>query len=169
MASDGFHLKRRDMMERGDRHCRRHFQPMRWISGRAITRSGAPALERTARRLQPPSLSPSHAIPVDGATGLRYTRRSADGQRSSAILPCAPCNPWSNVIPCLTTGISGEIHYDGSSSFAGRMQSTIATDNAAIRANAPKITGSETPRSRRKPKPQSAKPPQLMLTRFIKP
>ena len=45
----------------------------------------------------------------------------------------------------------------------------MATEINAIPAKTPKMTSSGTCWSRRAPKPQSAKPPQLMLTRFMKP
>ena len=51
----------------------------------------------------------------------------------------------------------------------GLMSKTSTTDNTAALAKMPKMPKSGTCRSRRMPKPQSAKPPQLMLTRFMMP
>src|SRR5262249_40275961 len=57
----------------------------------------------------------------------------------------------------------------GVSSGLGRISSTITMERIAVAANTLKITLSGTSRSRRMPKPQSARPPQLMLTRFMMP
>ena len=51
----------------------------------------------------------------------------------------------------------------------GRISRTRTTETTAAAAKTLKMTLSGTSRSRRTPKPQSARPPQLMLTRFMMP
>lgn len=51
----------------------------------------------------------------------------------------------------------------------GRIRSTSATESTAAAAKAAKIAASGTPASRSRPKPQSANPPALMLTMFMRP
>ena len=51
----------------------------------------------------------------------------------------------------------------------GRMQSAMKMESKAMPAKTPKMRFSGMCRSRKTPKIQSAKPPQLMLTKFIRP
>ena len=55
------------------------------------------------------------------------------------------------------------------STYRGLISRTRTMDTIATLAKMPKMPKSGTCRSRRRPKPQSAKPPQLMLTRFMIP
>src|SRR5262249_19690844 len=57
----------------------------------------------------------------------------------------------------------------GLGSGRGRISRTRATEAIAVAANRLKMTLSGTCRSRSQPKPQSARPPQPMLTRFMIP
>ena len=51
----------------------------------------------------------------------------------------------------------------------GRISNTNTAEKQAKPAKMPKISGNGTSRSRSTPNPQSAKPPQLMLTMFMTP
>lgn len=101
-----------------------------------------------------------------GGRANRRPLRFPDFQR--ALFPRAAW-PWFWGLQRRSRSLPAASAHPSDGNDRGLIASTVATERIASAANPPKIAARDTSASRSTPKPQSAKPPQLMLTRFMIP
>ena len=107
-----------------------------------------------------------------GEGGRRAGAQRADGDPGGRPDRAVPRPPGRRLRAAPGEGVGRRRAGQGgsrTSSGRGRTRRTRTTETTAAAAKSPNVTSRGTCASRSAPKPQSAKPPQLMLTRFMMP